>query len=41
MDVLYLPFETDHMDNIVGTTFFDALILDSIYSNSETLIAVG
>ena len=29
------------MDNIVGTTFLDALILDSIYSNSETLIAAG
>lgn len=41
MNVLYLPFETDHMDNIVGTTIFDALILDSIYSNPETLIAVG
>lgn len=41
MNVLYLPFETKHMDSIVGTTFLDALILDSVYSNPETLIAVG
>lgn len=41
MNVLYLPFETEHMGNIVGTTFLDVLILDSIYSNPETLIAVG
>lgn len=40
MNVLYTPFKTEHMDNIVGTTFLDALILDSIYSNPETLIAV-
>lgn len=41
MNVLYPPFKTEHMDNIVGTAFFDALILDSIYSNPETLIAAG
>lgn len=41
MNVLYPLFETEHMDNIVGTTFLDALILDLIFSNPETLIAVG
>lgn len=35
------PFKAEHMDNFVGTTFLDALILDSIYSNPETLIAAG
>lgn len=29
------------MDNIVGTTFLDALILDSIYSILVTQIAAG
>lgn len=29
MNVLYPPFKTEHMDNIVGTAFLDALILDS------------
>lgn len=41
MNVLNPSFKTEHVDNIVGTTFLDALILDSIYSNPETFIAVG
>lgn len=41
MNVLYPPFKAERVDNIVGTTFLDALILNSIYSNLETLIAAG